>query len=60
MKRSLINRCVAIAVGVLCLLLLIAFGGVNLHNVRSVRLTFNEHAQGEVLITDVAFASAPR
>ena len=60
MKRSLINRCVAIAMGVLSLLLLIAFDGMNLHNVRSVRFTFNEHAQGEVLITDVAFASAPR
>jgi hypothetical protein len=35
------------------------FGGVNLHNVRSVQFTFNEHAQGGVLITDVAFASAP-
>lgn len=36
-----------------------AFGGVNLHTVRSVQFTFNEHAQGGVLITDVAFASAP-
>ena len=36
-----------------------AFGGVNLHNVRSVQLTFNERLQGAVLITDVAFASAP-
>jgi hypothetical protein len=35
------------------------FGGVNLHNVRSVQFTFNEHVQGGVLITDVAFASAP-
>jgi hypothetical protein len=39
---------------------LTAFGGVNLHNVRSVQFTFNEHAQGGVLVTDVAFASAPR
>ena len=37
-----------------------AFGGVNLRNVRSVQFTFNEHAQGGVLIADVAFASAPR
>jgi hypothetical protein len=36
-----------------------AFGGVNLHAVRSVQLTFNERLQGAVLITDVAFASAP-
>ena len=36
-----------------------AFGGVNLRTVRSVQFTFNEHAQGGVLITDVAFASAP-
>jgi hypothetical protein len=39
---------------------LTAFGGVNLHTIRSVQFTFNEHAQGGVLITDVAFASAPR
>ena len=37
-----------------------AFGGVNLNNVRSVQFTFNERVQGGVLITDVAFASAPR
>ena len=37
-----------------------AFGGVNLNNVRSVEFTFNEQAQGAVLITDVAFASAPQ
>jgi hypothetical protein len=37
-----------------------AFGGVNLNNVRSVQLTFNERLQGAVLITDVAFASAPQ
>jgi len=36
-----------------------AFGGVNLSAVRSVQLTFNERLQGAVLITDVAFASAP-
>src|ERR1700741_206629 len=36
-----------------------AFGGVNLNNVRSVQFTFNERLQGGVLITDVAFASAP-
>ena len=36
-----------------------AFGGVNLNNVRSVQFTFNERPQGAVLITDVAFASAP-
>ncbi len=36
-----------------------AFGGVNLHNVRSVQFTFDERLQGGVLITDVAFASAP-
>ena len=37
-----------------------AFGGVNLNAVRSVQLTFNERLQGGVLITDVAFASAPQ
>ena len=37
-----------------------AFGGVNLNNVRSVQFTFNERVQGGILITDVAFASAPR
>lgn len=36
-----------------------AFGGINLNAVRSVQLTFNERLQGGVLITDVAFASAP-
>jgi hypothetical protein len=36
-----------------------AFGGVNLNNVRSVQLTFDERLAGGVLITDVAFASAP-
>jgi hypothetical protein len=37
-----------------------AFGGVNLNAVRSVRFTFNERLQGGLLITDVAFASAPQ
>ena len=37
-----------------------AFSGVNLNNVRSVQFTFNERLQGGVLITDVAFASAPQ
>jgi len=37
-----------------------AFTGVNLNNVRSVQFTFNERLQGGVLITDVAFASAPQ
>jgi hypothetical protein len=39
---------------------LTAFGGVNLNTVRSVQFTFNEQAQGGILITDLAFASAPR
>ena len=37
-----------------------AFGGVNLTNIRSVQFTFDERVQGGVLITDVAFASAPQ
>lgn len=37
-----------------------AFGGVNLNNIRSVQLTFDERLAGAVLITDVAFASAPQ
>ena len=37
-----------------------AFTGVNLNNVRSVQFTFNERIQGGILITDVAFASAPQ
>jgi hypothetical protein len=37
-----------------------AFNGVNLNAVRSVQFTFNERLQGGVLITDVAFASAPQ
>lgn len=39
---------------------LTAFGGVNLNNVRSVQFTFDERLAGGVLITDVAFASAPQ
>ena len=39
---------------------LIAFGGVNLNAVRSVQFTFDERLQGAILVTDVAFASAPR
>jgi hypothetical protein len=37
-----------------------AFGGVNLNAVRSVQFAFNERLQGALLITDVAFASAPQ
>ena len=37
-----------------------AFGGVNLNAVRSVQFAFNERLQGGLLITDVAFASAPQ
>jgi hypothetical protein len=37
-----------------------AFGGVNLNSVRSVRFVFDERFQGGVLVTDLAFASAPR
>ena len=37
-----------------------SFNGVNLNAVRSVQFTFNERFQGAVLITDVAFASAPQ
>ena len=39
---------------------LTAFSGVNLNAVRSVQFSFNERLQGGVLITDVAFASAPQ
>ncbi|HEX3253772.1 MAG TPA: hypothetical protein VHS05_30335 [Pyrinomonadaceae bacterium] len=39
---------------------LTAFGGVNLNAVRSVQFAFNERLQGGLLITDVAFASAPQ
>jgi hypothetical protein len=37
-----------------------AFGGVNLNTVRSVQLVFDERFQGGVLVTDLAFASAPQ
>lgn len=37
-----------------------AFGGVNLNNIRSVQFKFSERFQGAILVTDVAFASAPR
>jgi hypothetical protein len=37
-----------------------AFGGVNLNNVRSVQFTFDQRLQGAILVTDVAFASAPQ
>jgi len=37
-----------------------AFGGVNLNNVRSVQFRFDQSATGALLISDVAFASAPR
>jgi hypothetical protein len=37
-----------------------SFSGVNLNAVRSVQFTFNERLQGALLITDVAFASAPQ
>ena len=36
-----------------------AFAGVNLNAVRSIQFKFDERFQGAVLITDVAFASAP-
>ena len=36
-----------------------AFSGVNLNAVRSVQFTFNERFRVALLITDVAFASAP-
>jgi hypothetical protein len=37
-----------------------AFAGVNLRNVKSVQFTFDQRFQGALLITDVAFASAPQ
>ena len=37
-----------------------SFRGVNLNTVRSVQFAFNERLQGALLITDVAFASAPQ
>jgi hypothetical protein len=39
---------------------LTAFTGINLNNVRSVQFTFDQRLQGGLLITDVAFASAPQ
>jgi len=39
---------------------LTAFSGVNLNAVRSVQFTFDQRLQGALLITDVAFASAPQ
>ena len=39
---------------------LTAFSGVNRNNIRSVQFSFDERLAGGVLITDVAFASAPR
>lgn len=39
---------------------LTAFQGVNLNTVRSVQFKFDQRAAGALLITDVAFASAPR
>jgi hypothetical protein len=36
-----------------------AFAGVQLNNVRSVEFKFDQRLQGGILITDVAFASAP-
>jgi hypothetical protein len=39
---------------------LTAFSGVNLNSVRSVQFVFDDRFQGGLLITDVAFASAPR
>jgi hypothetical protein len=38
---------------------LAAFGRLNLHNIRSIELTFDQRLRGALLITDVAFASAP-
>src|SRR5215213_176951 len=39
---------------------LTAFAGANLNSVRSVQFKFDQRATGALLITDVAFASAPR
>jgi hypothetical protein len=36
-----------------------AFSGVNLNAIRSVRFSFDQRLAGALLITDVAFASAP-
>jgi hypothetical protein len=37
-----------------------AFTGVNLNNIRSVQFKFDQRLQGAILVTDVAFASAPQ
>ena len=37
-----------------------AFSGVNLNNIRSVQISFDQRFQGAVLVTDFAFASAPQ
>jgi hypothetical protein len=37
-----------------------AFSGVNLNSIRSVQFKFDQRLQGALLITDVAFASAPQ
>ncbi|HEU5238287.1 MAG TPA: hypothetical protein VFU37_14225 [Pyrinomonadaceae bacterium] len=37
-----------------------AFANVNLNNIRSVQFTFDQKLAGALLITDVAFASAPQ
>ncbi len=37
-----------------------AFGGVSLNNIRSVQFKFDQRLQGAILVTDVAFASAPQ
>ena len=37
-----------------------AFAGVNLNNIRSVQFKFDQRLQGALLVTDVAFASAPQ
>lgn len=39
---------------------LVAFAGVNFRNIRSVQFSFDQKFQGALLITDVAFASAPQ
>ncbi|MGH9882872.1 MAG: hypothetical protein ACRD6N_15650, partial [Pyrinomonadaceae bacterium] len=37
-----------------------AFAGVNLNTIRSIQFKFDQRLQGALLITDVAFASAPQ
>ncbi len=39
---------------------LFAFTGVNLRNIRSIEFKFDQRLQGALLLTDVAFASAPQ